>query len=85
MDMAEFCLSLDPESYKAEVAMGRNSKGILVRHEDGRKGILYSRDQKETFTKEKKAVVQFVDKDMKPTGKKRSVLSEKLTQIGFID
>lgn len=57
--------------------------GILVRHEDGRKGIAYRKDQNKPGID--KVVVQFVDDDMNKDGAKRAVKAEKLTQIGFVD
>lgn len=59
--------------------------GKLVKHEDGRRGIVYNQDQLPKLEKQDKVVVQFVNKQMKPDGPKRAVKAEKLTQIGFVD
>ena len=58
--------------------------GILVKHEDGRKGIAYRKDQNKSGLVGK-VVVQFLDENMNKDGAKSAVKTEKLTQIGFVD
>lgn len=59
--------------------------GKLVKHEDGRRGIVYNDAQLPQLLKEDKIVVQFIGVRAKPDGKPRAVLRSKLSVIGFID
>lgn len=65
--------------------MRNSNPGKLVQHEDGRKGIAYHDDQDYSWRKENKVVVQFIDEDHRPKGKKRAVKEDKLKQIGYVD
>lgn len=65
--------------------MSKKNPGKLVQHEDGRKGIAYHDDQDWRWRRKEKVVVQFIDENHKPKGKKRAVHQDKLSQIGYVD
>lgn len=62
--------------------------GRLVEHQDGRQGIAYNNDQLEDFINKDKVIVRFfIDNEINKglADEKRSVSSDKLKQIGFVD
>lgn len=61
--------------------------GILVQHDDGRKGIIRHRDQKKKFANKKgRVLVTMTDKDWNPRDVAKHIISEsKLTFKGYVD
>ena len=66
----------------------KRRSGLLLQHQDGRRGIAYHNDQIEQFSKQSKYIIRFfIDNDFTKglDEQKRAVKSDKLKQIGLID
>lgn len=61
--------------------------GILVEHDDGRRGIIYHEDQKKKFPNPKNRVlVTMTDEDWEPRDVKKHIISEdKLHFKGYVN
>ena len=57
--------------------------GSMVRHEDGRKGIVYNKNQR--HREDGKVIVNFFDKEGNLDNTNYAVDVGKLTKIGYVD
>ena len=59
--------------------------GKLVKHEDGREGIVYDSEQRQEYHDEGKEIVRFFENNRELSKQKRKVKYERLKIIGFVD